>query len=369
MHYTPDVPLFLGCALLLVALCRLLHLSHRRRRLADATDKYTFAASDVGRWRAHLDAEGFVVLRDVLSPAECDTAIGLLWSWFEGLGSGIKRDEPSTWTTEAWPGHQLFGFLQTHGGGQSEGAWYVRSHPRVKAAFAAIWGTADLIASLDTPIAWRPWWLDRSWLPRVERLHCDQNPFTKPGRHCVQGMVPLLGQDRAVGGLQVVPRTHTEEVQQQLKERYPHLARNGGDDWCELAATDPHIGTATLLECAPGALILWDSRLIHGGHVGPGRAAPSQETTRGASDGAGGGAASAAPPTLARLSCTVCMTAKSRAKPAVLDQRREAVAYGHTLTHWPHQYTPHTLPDTGGEAIRRAYKAPKLREEQWDLVA
>ena len=361
MQYTPDVSLFLGCALLLAALCRLLYL-----RLAGATatkqqqqPSHTFDASDVGRWRDHLDTEGFVVLRGVLSPAECDRATGLLWSWFEGLGSGIRRGDPATWTTEAWPGHQLFGFLQTHGGGQSDGAWYVRSHPRVKAAFAAVWGTDDLIASLDTPIAWRPWWLDRSWLPRVERLHCDQNPFTKPGRHCVQGMVPLLGQDGAVGGLQVVPRTHTEKVQQQLKERYPHLAHNGGDDWCELAATDPHIGTATLLECAPGALILWDSRLIHGGHVGPGRAEPPPS----------GAAAAAAAPTLARLSCTVCMTAKARAKPAVLDQRRDAVMYGHTLTHWPHQYTPHTLPDTGGESIQRAYEAPTLSKEQWDLVA
>ena len=69
MQYTPDVSLFLGCALLLAAVCRLIYL-----RLAGATtDKqqqqpsYTFDASDVGRWRDHLDSEGFVVLRGVLS--------------------------------------------------------------------------------------------------------------------------------------------------------------------------------------------------------------------------------------------------------------------------------------------------------------
>ena len=40
-----------------------------------------------------------------------------------------------------------------------------------------------------------------SWMPRVERLHCDQSPSKRPGKHCVQGMVPLYPVTKQVGGL------------------------------------------------------------------------------------------------------------------------------------------------------------------------
>ena len=30
----------------------------------------------------------------------------LVWEWLEGLGSGLVRDKPETWTDSAWPGGQ-----------------------------------------------------------------------------------------------------------------------------------------------------------------------------------------------------------------------------------------------------------------------
>ena len=59
----------------------------------------------------------------------------------------------------------------------------------MKEAFSAIWGTEDLITSLDTMIAWRPWWGEAGrdeWRPTGTGVHVDQNPFNKPGFHCVQ---------------------------------------------------------------------------------------------------------------------------------------------------------------------------------------
>ena len=32
----------------------------------------------------------------------------LVWEWLEGLGSGLVRDKPETWTDSAWPGGQNF---------------------------------------------------------------------------------------------------------------------------------------------------------------------------------------------------------------------------------------------------------------------
>ena len=284
----------------------------------------------------------------------------------------------ATWADERWPGHTKFGFLMSRGGGHSRAAWFVRSHPRVVAAFEAIWGTSELLASLDTPIVWRPWWLcpspsegDSAWLPKVERLHCDQNPVTKPGFHCVQGMLPVLPVDASVGGLQVVPRTHTPAHQAQLARGYPELHENDGDDWCELRPDDPLIGTGRLLQAQRGDLILWDSRLIHGGLVGAGPASLVTSASRGGDHGRGGHAAAVTgeAPRLARASFTVCMTPRERASAEVQRLRERAHAEGTTLTHWPHTFAAHTLQDTAGGGIpERAHMPLELTPEQRRLL-
>jgi hypothetical protein len=69
-------------------------------------------------------------------------------------------------------------------------------------------------------ICWRPWWNPvggLSWNPYVENLHIDQNPVSKKGFHCVQGMIPLIDvQEGGPGGLQVVPDTNNDKTQQEI---------------------------------------------------------------------------------------------------------------------------------------------------------
>merc|ERR1712194_312798 len=73
-----------------------------------------------------------------------------------------------------------------------------------------------------------------------------------------------------------------------------------------------------LVTAVPGDLILWDSRALHCGYVGP-----------------GGGVADAKTPQLARLSFTVCMVPTSNASSEDLKKRSIAFEKGHTTTHWP----------------------------------
>ena len=80
-------------------------------------------------------------------------------------------------------------------------------------------------------------------------------------------MIPLYPVTKQVGGLQVVPKSNTDEVQTHLKTAYP-FASNG--DFVQLNPNDKYIGTGKLLIVEPGSLILWDSRTIHGGYVGKG---------------------------------------------------------------------------------------------------
>ena len=158
---------------------------------------------------------------------------------------------------------------------QSEGAWFIRGTPGIREAYAAIWKKRELIVSMDCVIAWRPWWagyLPR-WLPRTEGLHLDQNPFSKPTLESVQGMVPLYAVDEGTGGLEVVPFTHTEKSREAIKGRYPRWKTGG--DWCPLQFGLPKTGLDVPKESKPllllaeaGDLVLWDSRLVHGGKVG-----------------------------------------------------------------------------------------------------
>ena len=71
----------------------------------------------------------------------------------------------------------------------------------------------------------------------AQGLHLDQNPVGKPGRHAVQGMVPLYPADEIHGGLEVVPRSHRDDAKEAWKARYPDGESLG--DWCELDEADP----------------------------------------------------------------------------------------------------------------------------------
>jgi len=247
----------------------------------------------------------------------------------------------------------FLGFMTTYGGGHIEAAWFLRGLKSVREVFGKIYSTNELLTSMDTFIMWRPWWKnpieDEEWMPIVERIHCDQNPVKKRGFHCVQGMIPLLHVTKETGGLQVVPDTHTDEIQDYLIQNYPSTKLGG--DWCRLRIDDKYINRGKLLLADPGDVILWDSRLLHGGLVGTGKKENHPNTD------------------LARLSLTVCMAPASKATPQVLENRRMAFKYGWTLTHWPYEFNVNDMGNTNGSNIKNGkYVPPVLNEEQFKLV-
>ena len=325
---------------------------------------YTFFASDAPRWLSHLEAEGFCVIKAAVAPDEASRALESFWAELIGRSDGrIIRGDPSTWLRKSgWPGGGR-GFLVEKGGGcHFRAAWDLRVLPAIRDCFAQIWETRDLLVSMDTFIAWRPWQapgVPSEFQPVVEGLHIDQNPSIKRGRQAVQGMIPLLPVTPSTGGLAVVPRSHTQDAQDRLLAANPVWAGRG-DDWCLLKGTRGLGGAPVLLEANAGDLILWDSRLVHEGQVGTGGAMGADLAA------AGGVGASETPvplPQLARLALTVCMTPRARATPEVLAARRAAFESGAGMTHWPHEAMqagpdapPHWVP-------------PELTPEQLSLIA
>jgi hypothetical protein len=195
---------------------------------------------------------------------------------------------------------------------------------------------------MDSLLLWKPWWHNSGWRPFTEGLHVDQNPFSKPDKLCVQGMLALYDVTEETGGLEVVPKSHLPETQDRFREMYPGW--RGMSDFCVISSSSPLITDRKLLLANAGDLILWDSRTIHGGVVGTGKD-PETDTV----------------PRLARLSMTVCMVPRSRASPEVLERRKQGFQQGLGFTHWPNEVRVTSYADS-------KYKPIELTQAQLQLL-
>uniref|UniRef100_A0A7S4JAC9 Phytanoyl-CoA dioxygenase n=1 Tax=Odontella aurita TaxID=265563 RepID=A0A7S4JAC9_9STRA len=265
---------------------------------------YLFDIDDV-RWLPHLRERGYAVLTNVLTPDDVATAKNLLWEDICGA-YGVSCDNPSTLSKLSLPFHGIVASMA-----QTAGTWHIRGNANVHEAFSTIWDTSDLIASMDAIILWRS-----DSHHDTEGLHLDQNPFKKPYLDCIQGMVPLLPVTSDVGGLRVVPFSHTEEARTRFCERFPEYKYRGDFLYVD---EDP-LKPAVLLECGPGDLILWDSRTVHGGTVGPGVGPQSEQTPR-----------------ICRMAITVALTPRAKASQKVLQLRRKGFENGISFNHCPHE--------------------------------
>ena len=160
-------------------------------------------------------------------------------------------------------------------------------------------------------------------------------------------MVPFLDVTKDIGGLQLVPRSHTDEVQEEIRKENPHQHGN-----FVKVSDEKYLPGALVVEAKAGDLILWDSRVIHGSQVGPGML-EVQET-----GGTGG---------LARCSGLVCMTPRAKASQEVLNTRRVGFQSGVGFSHWPHEAHFSAAVNTDGRNITwkaTQYKPLELTPEQ-----
>jgi len=118
-------------------------------------------------------------------------------------------------------------------------------------------------------------------------------------------MLILQDVDPKIGGFEVIPDTATDEMQDYIASKY-HPGSIG--DWVllghKIANNQLFKGKNKLVKGKAGDLVLWDSRTIHGGIVGPGY--ESFEDSKMSID------------KFARLAFTVCMAPKSMANSDVI---------------------------------------------------
>lgn len=193
-----------------------------------------------GEALAHLQEEGYVVIKDVLSVAECTDALEKLWQELE-MAPGVSRHDPSTWGDNSTFGNNW---------GHSDFLWFVRGLPNVRKVWEMIHRTDDLLVSFDGASLYRPWGINPEWCavpisaslgpsfraahrlrsrdrPRRNApamgLHTDRRNHEGIPDGYVQGLVNLITTSAVSGGNVVIPKSHKyvddlDEVRSKMKE-------------------------------------------------------------------------------------------------------------------------------------------------------
>lgn len=292
--------------------------------------------SDDPALKDFLICNGFVVVKSVLDSSSVELAKKQLWRFLDDA-AGIKHNDMTTWTLENLDkvGLSDNGILCKKGIGQTEFMWHIRQLPRVKSAFSNIYGTDDLLSSMDGGNIYFPWHRDTaSHHQKTETgwYHVDQG-LNMRGFQCVQGLVSLTEVSAGTGGLCLIPGSptfHDEVVELTGVE----------NNYVKVPGSFHALRHQQILPlCHAGDMILWDSRTIHCST--PALVAPT-----------------ASPDELLRIAAYVCMTPRKLATAEVIDNRVQAYMRDMTLHHWPHVIT-HQIEESN-PIVRQIADAPPL---------
>ena len=266
----------------------------------------------------YLDEHGYVVIKAVASLEEVSRATDLLWKFLERDNIGMKRYDPHTWTGKQFQnvGSKSNGILMYNGIQQSDMLWYIRMLPKVKEAFAQVFGTNDLLSSYDGGNIFRPWHAKEAEdYAKTEQgwWHVDQGHSLR-GRHAVQGLVTLTNATAQTGGFCVIPGSHKYH-----DELMDTLNRRSAKNFVFIPPSFHALQERQIMPlCQAGDMVLWDSRTIHcntSSLVSPTSLSKNK---------------------LLRAVGYVCMTPTSKATHEVIEKRRLIFELGDGTTHWPH---------------------------------
>ncbi|KAF4308665.1 putative phytanoyl- dioxygenase protein [Botryosphaeria dothidea] len=268
-----------------------------------------------GDFRDDLSRDGFAIVKGAIPRARADQYADEMFSWLEGFNLGFDRHNPSTIHKDRLPHITEKGMVLHYAGTHERFAWAVRQEPGVAAAFARVYDTPDLLVSFDALNASFPNRADVA--PNAPWPHQDQDP-EKGGFRCLQGLVNLLPNGPADGGLIVCKGGH------RVSEEYHEVMRAEGEEripaWTSEWYGFKERGMKWLEEkgckweklCAePGDLLLWDSRTPHY------NLSPAETSTQ------------------PRFAIYTCYMPVAEATQEDLRRKREAFEQRVGTTHWP----------------------------------
>lgn len=202
---------------------------------------------------AQFAEQGYVVVPNAVPAANLQAVVDLIWRFL-----GASGEDPESWYQVA-PRETVGGPAPISRAGmvevyQQPELWNNRQYPRVYQAFADVWRTPHLWATLDRANMKPPVRADRPEWQHGGFIHWDVDTAQDPIPFRVQGVLYLTDTAADQGGFQCVPgfpRRFAEWVRTQPADR------------------DPRFPDLTGLEVRSipgraGDLLIWNSLLPHG---------------------------------------------------------------------------------------------------------
>lgn len=185
----------------------------------------------------HWDREGYVILRNAITPEEAAASADLLWQTVKAT-----PDDPESWYRERINGIMVQRF-------QGEAMEAPRRSARLHKAFAQLWGTADLWHLIDR-LGFNPP-LREGYNFRATDIHWDIS-IAPPIPFATQGILYLTDTAANQGALQLVPGFH----------------RKLADGWLDsIGDADPRqhdfSSEAVPIAANAGDLIIWRADIPH----------------------------------------------------------------------------------------------------------
>jgi hypothetical protein len=228
----------------------------------------------------HLKTHGWAVWDGFLDAAEIEANTAKMWDTLEAMSAKYKPvGEHFTRERQSYASYHMdkllphkHGIVETAYINHAEAVRDIRTHDKVLRFFTTLYGTTQLVGSMDRVNFKFP---GRRYKSQADWPHADQQPG-KNGLRCVQAYVSLTGSETEEHpGNRFYDKSHL--AFEQMTRPFVGLVEK---DWFKLtpeqiAAIDTDAYPLVKPCHGPGALVLWDSRTIHspsdGSNFAPGR--------------------------------------------------------------------------------------------------
>ena len=240
-------------------------------------EEYWFAKEQKKEYLKYLDQFGFCVITGVLDKDLIESRISEIWNHPALLGNNLlKRDDPSTWTSENGWNTDNAGFLDLNGGTSEtelEYYWKVRLNKNIVDVFKTVY-EEDVVLLIDRTGIMRPTknieingeFINKpEWQTRKGWLHLDSNPWEKEEKIKLQGLVTLTDQTEKSGGFCCIPGFHRK------LEKWALTHERTKVDGIYFFDKDAEEQTQAKKIFAPaGSLIIWNNKTAHSNYPNDG---------------------------------------------------------------------------------------------------
>lgn len=275
------------------------------------------------KMKSQINTYGFCVVTNVLTETESNKMAYDMASTLSYVSSNMPKpfnlNDTGTYNTlrEMLPTRGMI--FQNFGLGQAQCCWDVRCNDKVIKCFADLYGTSDLLTSIDGfSFTVPPEMNNGKGYNKEPWYHFDQST-QRSNFECIQGWVTAL--DVTQGDATLVVMVGSQKYHNEYGNKFGYVK----DDWVLVKDNVQFFKDKGCFEyrivCPKGSLVLWDSRCLHYGSQ-PLLGRSNQNY---------------------RAIVYVCYTPrdwsteKDRKKKVEYFQARGSHGYKRTTSHWPHR--------------------------------